>query len=370
MTRLTISRQLMSVSQLLRSLGSLQLDPGYQREGGIWTRERQQLFVDSLLNGFDVPPMYLHRLQPPQFNGDTAAAYAVVDGRQRLEALQGFSSGSFALSSDFRLLEEVEGTQLPLDLKVSDDVPPPYAGMSIEQLQSSFPVLAYRFFDYEIPVTIVETSEPELIEELFFRLNEGVPLTPAEKRVRGSLLRETVMPLVHDEKIFSAAKFASRRRSQEDLLLRLLYMAKQKSRLSHVPDLKKRPLDEFAASFRPAFGRSWSPSEKSRAERELQALVDEVKPVLTAMNEIFDVADPLLPTVNVFTVMYLVIREFQAAGAALPKRENFATFADKLQGLRGASEDDLSDDQLEALEFAQPIRLFRVPVGVSGAPVS
>lgn len=91
MSDLRITRQLMPVQELLRSEKALQLDPGYQREGGIWTRDRQQLFIDSILNGFDVPPLYLHRLRPPEFRDGLAANYAVVDGKQRLEALVSFS---------------------------------------------------------------------------------------------------------------------------------------------------------------------------------------------------------------------------------------------------------------------------------------
>lgn len=347
----------MSVAQILRSLQTLQLDPGYQREGGIWTRDRQQLFIDSLLNGFDVPPMYLHRLQPPEFRGDIAASYAVVDGRQRLEAIHGFSENRYSLSSDFRLLEPVEESQPSLDLEASDELAPAaYAGLRLDELHARFPVLAYRFLDYKVPVTIIETDELELIEELFFRLNEGVPLTPAEKRTRGSLIREIVMPMVHDDDVFRAAKFTGRRRNREDLLLRLLFMANEGASLSHVPDLKKRPLDEFATSFRPAFGTSWSANDEAQARNRLQVLVDEVKPVLDAINEIFESSDPLLPTVNVFTVHYLVIREFHVTGQPLPNRDDFVFFSEKLQGLRGAAEDDLSDDELEALEFAQPIQ--------------
>jgi Protein of unknown function DUF262 len=178
----------MPVHELLRSEQTLQLDPGYQREGGIWTRDRQQLFIDSILNGFDVPPMYLHRLRPPEFREGRAATYAVVDGRQRLEALVGFAADRFNLAADFRLLEDVEDSQPSLSEELAPG-PDRHSSRTLSELRAESPSLYYRFMDYELPVTIIDTSDPDLIEELFFRLNEGVPLTPAEKRSRGALLR-------------------------------------------------------------------------------------------------------------------------------------------------------------------------------------
>ena len=37
--------------------------PPYQRESSVWSLEKQQLFIDSLLNGYDVPKIYLHDLR-------------------------------------------------------------------------------------------------------------------------------------------------------------------------------------------------------------------------------------------------------------------------------------------------------------------
>ena len=38
----------------------IDLDPPYQRETGVWSKEKQQLFIDSLINKFDVPKIYFH----------------------------------------------------------------------------------------------------------------------------------------------------------------------------------------------------------------------------------------------------------------------------------------------------------------------
>jgi hypothetical protein len=40
----------------------------------------------------------------------------------------------------------------------------------------------------------------------------------------------------------------------------------------------------------------------------------------------------------------------------VPSRRTFQKFAEELNSLRGMPEDELTDDQAEALEFAQPIQ--------------
>ncbi|WP_327639540.1 DUF262 domain-containing protein [Kribbella sp. NBC_00482] len=355
MSRLVVSRQTMKVSQLLRSLQTLLLDPGYQREGGIWTRDRQQLFIDSILNGFDIPPIYLHRLQPPEFRDDVASTFAVVDGRQRLEALMDFADNKYPLAPDFVLLEEVEDAQLALSEELA---PPPsrYAEKRLEDLKYMSPVLAYRFLDYGMSVSVIETDDATLIEELFFRLNEGVPLTPAEKRSRGALLRELMQSLVHEEDLLRIARFGSRRRVHEDLLLRILFLVNERATIDHVPDMRKRALDDFAASLRPPLGQKWNTAQEAEARDRLERLLQEVLPALRALASIFEPSDPLLSTVNVFMVYYLVVKQLIDEGHQSPTRETFVRFTEELHSLRGAQEDELTPDQLDALEFAQPVQ--------------
>lgn len=355
MSDLRIKRQLMPVHELLRSAETLQLDPGYQREGGIWTRDRQQLFVDSILNGFDVPPMYLHRLRPPEFREGRAATYAVVDGRQRLEALVRFAADGFRLASDFRLLEEVEDVQPPLSEELALG-PARHSSRTLSELRTQSPSLYYKFMDYGLPVTIIETSNTDLIEELFFRLNEGVPLTPAEKRSRGALLREHIHPLILDEDLLRCARFRSLRRSYEDLLIRLLYLKDAGANLTNVPDMKKKPIDDFAASFRPPRLQRWSDAEEANARNRLKSLLDDVRPTLNTLNSIFEQDDKLLATINTFLVHYLVVQELLINGEDIPPRRVFQNFADELSSLRGRPEEELSDNQTEALEYAQPIQ--------------
>lgn len=357
MTSLRIRRMQMSIAELLHLNRQLLLDPEYQREGQIWTRERQQLLIDSVLNGLDVPPLYLHQLSPPQFIDDRAVAYAVVDGRQRLEAFVGFADGLFPLASDFRLLEEDAALEGQFDLgPEAPALPSRFAGYLCADLKQEGASLYYRFMEYAVPVTVIETEDQAHIEELFFRLNEGVPLTPAEKRTRGELLRELVLPLVSDQNIFQAARFRGRRRSNEDLLLRLLFMVSNGSSLDRVNDLKKKAIDDFAASFRPRFGEQWTVTQRGEARDRLSALVGRVAPVAATINDTFDEKDVLLSSVTSYIVHFLVFMKLGDDGAELPSRQVFADFAAALASLKGQPEESLSEDQVDALEYTQPIQ--------------
>ena len=81
---------------------AIQLDPEYQRIGGVWTREKRQLLIDSLINGFDVPKLYFHEFIPPQ----RSYRYAIIDGKQRLQTIWDFIDGNLPLAEDFKYLRD------------------------------------------------------------------------------------------------------------------------------------------------------------------------------------------------------------------------------------------------------------------------
>ena len=39
------------------------VNPEYQRKGGVWTTEKKQLLIDSILNKYDIPKIYFHQLK-------------------------------------------------------------------------------------------------------------------------------------------------------------------------------------------------------------------------------------------------------------------------------------------------------------------
>src|SRR5262245_49525745 len=81
----------------------IKVDPWYQRRGDVWTLEKKQLLIDSILNDFDIPKLYFHALSKSQKTSG-GVDYTIIDGRQRLETIWHFVDGNFPLSSDFKYL--------------------------------------------------------------------------------------------------------------------------------------------------------------------------------------------------------------------------------------------------------------------------
>ncbi|MBK9546986.1 MAG: hypothetical protein IPO51_14320 [Dehalococcoidia bacterium] len=47
---------------LARQWELIDFEPVYQRRPGVWNTFRQQLFIDSIINGMDLPKIYFHEL--------------------------------------------------------------------------------------------------------------------------------------------------------------------------------------------------------------------------------------------------------------------------------------------------------------------
>ena len=63
------------------------LDPEYQRDSDIWSLEKKQLLIDSILNGYDIPKIYFHEFSPQKKIKGDVYKYAIIDGKQRISAL-------------------------------------------------------------------------------------------------------------------------------------------------------------------------------------------------------------------------------------------------------------------------------------------
>src|SRR6267142_1548823 len=84
----------------------IQLDPDYQRISGIWTLEKRQLLIDSLINGFDVPKLYFHEFVPPRTMKTKRYRFAIIDGKQRLQTIWDFIDGKISLPDDFKYIRD------------------------------------------------------------------------------------------------------------------------------------------------------------------------------------------------------------------------------------------------------------------------
>ena len=248
----------------------------------MWGEEKRQLFIDSLANGFDVPKLYFHRLALQQ----DKPIFAIVDGKQRLEAIREFVNDKFALSQDF-VDEEEE------DMSRASEP----AGKTFAELTQKHPSLAGRLMERHLDIVVIETKDLEIIEELFSRLNEAVPLNAPEKRnAFGGGMPPIIRRLVRTHRFFQEClPIENTRYRQYDLVTKFLFLTEK----NDFAATKKRALDDFVKSYR--YGNAGTKAKQRKASQ----LAKRLKGVLDAMADTFKEQDQLLTSIGLITVYYM-----------------------------------------------------------------
>lgn len=296
-----------TLAKALAWRSSIDTEPPYQRPGSIWTLDKQQLFIDSLLNGYDVPKIYLHDLRGKH----PTKVYALVDGKQRLGAIWGFLRDEFGLADDFR----IEPRNLP---DLPPDVRHPRPGDRFSDLDPRWQRVLTSTY---LAVVLIQNATESDIEDLFSRLNNGEPLTPAEKRnAIGGEMARLIRDIARHPFFTERLRFGNGRLQHLELAARLLRLEDAATDAmdaeGSLPDLRPPALDQFVRSARQ---NGVDPQLRARVERTLDRL-----------DRGFEVGDPLLAGGTDATLAYLLARDRAEQLDADPGRLRafFATFAD------------------------------------------
>lgn len=259
----------------------VQLDPVYQRASEIWNLDKRQLLIDSILNGFDIPKLYFHKLPK---RSSSKHDYAIVDGKQRLETIWKFIDGAFPLADDFEYFKDSS-------VKAS--------GLTYAELSKEHPDLKISFDSYTLSVIAIETDDTEMIEEMFSRLNEAVPLSAAEKRNALPGPIPTAIRHISKHKFFTKKlPFKNQRYRHFDTAAKFLCA----QRADKVVDTKKVYLDNFVREF------------QSKPKTSKLAFVPSTERILKAMTNVFVDADPLLRSVGMVSIYYHLFRRAYSEG--------------------------------------------------------
>lgn len=299
---------------------SILIDPEYQRMGEIWTLDKKQLLIDSIINGFDIPKLYFHDLS--FFDPRAKHDYAIIDGRQRLEAVWAFIDGSFPLADDFEFLRDPE-------IKA--------AGLTYRELALKHPQIKQRFDATSLSVVVVQSDDLDLIEEMFSRLNEAVPLNAAEKRnAFPGPLPKLVRDLTKSGFFTKNLRISNARYQHRDLAAKFIYL----THLGRISDTKKIYLD--------AFFEANSGAKESEFRGTLTATVS----TLSVMQETFVSKDKLLGSTGMVVLYYLLflesVREKQTAH---PTRSVLLGFEERRAQNRRQAENDIASANYDLLEF-------------------
>jgi hypothetical protein len=246
--------------------------PPYQRESAVWSLEKQQLFIDSLLNGYDVPKISRHDLR----GEEPTKVYAIVDGKQRLTAIWSFLADEFPLAADFK----VEPGNVP---DLPGGVVAPAGALRFSQLDRLWQRVLR---DTYLSVVLIRNAREDDIEELFARLNNGEPLNAAEKRnAMGGDMARLIREVTQRPFFAECLRFSNDRQQHYDLAARLLALEHAgRARTGALPDLRNPALDTFVRKNRHL-------EAKDRA-----ALLQAIDRRLAILDRVFGPADPLLAT--------------------------------------------------------------------------
>jgi hypothetical protein len=258
----------------------IDMDPKYQREGRLWSRADKAFLIDTILNGYDMPKLYM-----ADFTVGAVALnrkglpYAIIDGKQRLEAIFDFAKGKLTLDDEFIFQQDPK-------LKL--------AGLGYPELNKSYPEVADIFNTWPLPTVHVVTDEQEKIDELFVRLNRSKPLTGAEIRnAMAGPVTELTRFLVGHELLKSSISFPKKRAQDKNAATKLLLFEYNNRPVG----TKKASLDRFTVQARR--------EPKEKIELSGRRVVD----TFDRMSEIFLPHDPLLRSAGVFPVYYWFVRE-------------------------------------------------------------
>ena len=310
-----------SVLEIYRQRDLLNLDPPYQRLS-VWDRTMQERFIDSIINGFDVPKLYFHELRPSSTESlrgtRRRARYSVIDGKQRLLALWAFIEGDIGLPDDFVFF---------------DDTSLEASGARYLDLLRRFPTLRARFDSYDLPITIVDANDADFIEGLFWRLNIQKPLSAAERRnAFGAPLpyriRRVAVSTFFQE---TASLLANGRLQHYDMAAKFLFI----TRANQFVSTKRETLDSFVKDFR----KLRNDKDDAASDEAMQALEDTTQAVLDEMNRFFDIADPLLLRFGRTTLYFHVFRIHRKLGEDIKfTRSALVQFDEEVASARGKAD--------------------------------
>lgn len=130
----------------------LQMKPPFQRNP-VWTVSQKSYLIDSILNGYPVPEIYMQEFIDEQGN----ELHIVIDGQQRIRACLEFIEGSFSLK---------------------EEDSPSWSNMRFEDLS---PNDKKRIYGYTFIVRVLPDILDEEIRGIFQRLNKNVVALNAQE---------------------------------------------------------------------------------------------------------------------------------------------------------------------------------------------
>jgi hypothetical protein len=298
-----------NVIQLFELRDQINMDPPYQRIS-VWDKDKQQRFIDSIMNGFDIPKLYFHEI-PRTSDQASKYKYSVIDGKQRLQALWSFMLDKLSLPSDFVFYEDES-------LQAKD--------MSYKELLLKHPRLRARFDSFEVPITIVQSDDENFIENLFSRLNIQMPLSAPEFRnTLGGPVPYLIRKIAVSSFFKESVRITNNRLQHYDLAAKFIYL----TRADDFASTHKKILDKFVEDFKRL--RENGQDNELELEIELLRLESKTQEILDSMHDFFKPQDWLLTSQGRTTLYFHIFRICNRTNQQIPfTRQMLCQFDEEL----------------------------------------
>lgn len=151
-----ITKQTWSIREIFqkRKENILIIDPEYQRNV-VWDKKKKTSFIESLFMEIIVPPIYVVEISPKEVLEENR--YEVVDGKQRLSAIDEFLKNILILNEDA--------------LEYYRDL---FGKKSFVEINENYPEKIRQLLSYVLDVYVITANSPsETKYDIFARLNKG-----------------------------------------------------------------------------------------------------------------------------------------------------------------------------------------------------
>lgn len=258
----------------------IDMNPSYQRRGDLWPERNKKLLINSILNHYDIPKIYLADFTYVNtMLNEEKKPYAVIDGKQRLSIFFAFFNDELELDQTAVYLKDESEVSLK-DFKYSD-------------LQAQYPSLAKQFDDFTPTVMSVIADEYEEVQELFIRLNLNVSISGPERR---NAMPGPIPHLIRDLSVHeffrNYATFPINRGQDLNAAAKVLLI----ERRGDFANTKKDDLDRFVHS------------NKDKDTSEFRGVYQRAVSGLDKMTQVFEEEDGLLKGQAQFPVYYWFTR--------------------------------------------------------------
>ena len=275
MIRTTLNWTVKNLKNMYDGKNTLQMDHVIQRQSGQWEGDKlkKSLLIHSLLANYPVPPIYCLK----EAAGGKDYSYSILDGKQRLTTIFDFIDGRYPLDTETPSVT-IDDTVYELGGKYFTDL----------DTECQQELLRFKFTIYGF-----EDADDDLIEEIFFRLNNSTPLSKPQKAMPlcGVENAKFIKSILSDRFFSEICQFSAlQRRKSDDMctLLQAMMLLDNRYGSYEFSSISADEIMRYAASIK----NNYSEEQKNR-------LYD----IIDYLEKVFPEKDKMLKKINIPIIM-------------------------------------------------------------------